>query len=297
MRTYYLLSQRSRTYSDRSAYLRRALVQHTYPNMRAAWLGTALTSLSLHPVFFLANNNAPPRPSAQEISSVFTDLATDSRQFNGEDFQRLDETPDSVFYSIPRFVEHIDAKAVKALIAYHDKEFRVIARALYDRPSPLLDVLDVCSSWVSHLHSEFDSKPSFRVTGVGLNKEELSRNPQLNEYLVQDLNSKSVLPFPDKSFDVVLLQLSIDYLTQPVNVLREVGRVLRPGGEVLIAFSNRVFIDKAVALWTGKADIDHIETVGSYMFLARDFTRIEAVDISPSDTTSDPLFVVKAFKK
>jgi hypothetical protein len=48
-----------------------------------------------------------------------------------------------------------------------------------------------------------------------------------------------------------------------------------------------------VALWTGKADIEHIETVGAYLIRSGMFRSLEAVDASPS-SDSDPLYVVKA---
>lgn len=42
--------------------------------------------------------------------------------------------------------------------------------------------------------------------------------------------------------------LSIDYLIRPISVLSEVARVLRPGGMVAIAFSNRLFIQKVTRI-------------------------------------------------
>lgn len=35
--------------------------------------------------------------------------------------------------------------------------------------------------------------------------------------------------------------------------------------EVAFVFSNRLFFSKAVALWTGKDDLEHVYTVGSYV--------------------------------
>jgi SAM-dependent methyltransferase len=40
------------------------------------------------------------------------------------------------------------------------------------------------------------------------------------------------LPFPDRSFDVVLAQLVVHFMTDPVAGLREMARVTRPGGIV-----------------------------------------------------------------
>jgi hypothetical protein len=62
-----------------------------------------------------------------------------------------------------------------------------------------------------------------------------------------------------------------------------------------------VFIDKAVAVWTGKPDIDHIETVGRYITLASsdgarfDVSTLLATDITPAASArkgDDPLYTV-----
>jgi ubiquinone/menaquinone biosynthesis C-methylase UbiE len=37
-------------------------------------------------------------------------------------------------------------------------------------------------------------------------------------------------PFADSSFDVVTCVVSVDYLTKPLEVFKEISRVLRPGG-------------------------------------------------------------------
>jgi hypothetical protein len=40
-----------------------------------------------------------------------------------EDFQRFDETPDTDFYSYPRFVTHIDDNAIAALTDFYARHF------------------------------------------------------------------------------------------------------------------------------------------------------------------------------
>lgn len=70
---------------------------------------------------------------------------------------------------------------------------------------------------------------------------------------------------------------------------------------MLSSFSNRLFIDKAVAIWTGKSDIDHISTVGDYVhYSGGAYDAIRAVDITPSgniNTGGDPLYVVVSSKE
>ena len=81
----------------------------------------------------------------------------------------------------------------------------------------------------------------------------MANNQLTGGYEVADLNPRDPisnedspikLPFPDDSFDVVTCVVSIDYLTRPVEVLKEVKRVLKVGGKVIISQSNRFFPSK-----------------------------------------------------
>lgn len=83
-----------------------------------------------------------------------------------------------------------------------------------------------------------------------MNATELEANAQLVERVVQDLNRSSVLPWEENHFDAVICSLSIEYLVDPVAVLRDVRRVLRLGGLFVITFSNRWFPTKAIQIWS-----------------------------------------------
>lgn len=150
-------------------------------------------------------------------------------------FSRLDDTPDSTFYAQPRIVEHIDETAVRTMTTYiSDRLLR-----------PNSTVLDLCSSWTSHFTTDVKRRLHLQqVVGLGMNAYELSKNAVLDSYIVQDLNLQPQLPFQNAAFDLVLCQLSIDYLTKPLDVMNEVGRVLKDGGVVAIFFSNRLFLQK-----------------------------------------------------
>mmetsp|Transcript_38414 Transcript_38414/g.61656 ORF Transcript_38414/g.61656 Transcript_38414/m.61656 type:complete len:215 (-) Transcript_38414:177-821(-) len=212
--------------------------------------------------------------------------------------ERLDEADDENFYDEPKLVEHIDEAAVSALTSFHEKELKNVA-ARMRKSSKELRVLDLCSSWVSHL-GDWAKKGSPYVFGVGMNEEELKANMALADHTVQNLNTQTALGFEEGAFDCVLCQLSIDYLVNPTAVIKEALRTLSPGGELIITFSNRVFFTKAVALWTGKSDLEHLETVGNYIHFsgAPAVKKIEAFDILPSASRSggDPLYAVIAEK-
>ena len=183
-------------------------------------------------------------------------------------FRRADETPDELFYREPRFVTHIDDAAIAAVTQLY-RDYLPAGGA----------ILDLMSSWVSHLPPEIDYR---RVVGLGLNRAELGRNDRLSSFVVQNLNTDPALPFADDEFDGAGITVSVDYLTDPVAVLRDLGRVLRPGAPVVISFSNRCFPSKAVALWHRLDDQGHLELVARYLQDAGNWTEIEQLDRSPA---------------
>ena len=195
-----------------------------------------------------------------------------------EAFRRYDETPDEEFYSTPRLVTHIDDRAIAAVTQLYREFF-----------PPGGVVLDLMSSWVSHLPEEVRYE---RVVGLGMNEEELRRNPQLDEYVVQNLNANPNLPFGEAEFDGVGICVSIDYLTDPVSVLRELGRVSKVGAPLVVTFSNRCFPTKAVAIWHQLDDRGHMRLVEEYLREAGNFENVRALDRSPQRMFSDPLFAV-----
>ena len=85
------------------------------------------------------------------------------------------------------------------------------------------------------------------------------------------------LPFADGSFDAAVCCVSVDYLTRPLEVFTEVGRVLRPDGPLVITFSNRCFPTKAIRGWLYADDEQHCQIVEQYFRLAGgwiDFGRV-----------------------
>ncbi|MDX6381109.1 MAG: hypothetical protein QOI57_2133, partial [Rubrobacteraceae bacterium] len=100
------------------------------------------------------------------------------------------------------------------------------------------------------------------------------------------------LPFSNGEFDGVGCCVSIDYLTRPVEVLREVGRVLEVGSPAIISFSNRCFPDKVVAIWHQLDDQGHVRLVEHYLEESGSFENIRGLDRSPRRLFSDPLYAV-----
>ncbi|HME68927.1 MAG TPA: class I SAM-dependent methyltransferase [Myxococcota bacterium] len=193
-------------------------------------------------------------------------------------FRRIDESSDQDFYREPRLVTHLDDATLEALTAAYRELVPAGAR-----------VLDLMSSWVSHLPPEVEYA---QVCGLGMNEEELERNSRLHAYVVHDLNTNPTLPFPDGSFDAVLNSVSVQYLTQPVEVFAEVRRVLRPEGLHVVAYSHRLFPTKAIAGWQALHMDERARLVAAYFALSRGWTRPGQLDRSPPG--ADPLHLVFA---
>lgn len=225
-----------------------------------------------------------------------------SSQFPPDSFRRQDESSDASFYGTPRLVNHIDEYAIAA-----------VGEAYRRFLPPGGDYLDLMSSWVSHFPDDFLRR---RIVGHGMNEVELRSNPALSDYFLQDINIDPRLPCEDASFDGVVICVSVQYLTRPVSVFKEVGRVLKPGCPLVVTFSNRCFATKAVRIWTGLDDDGHGRLVAAYAKEAGAFNPVEAFDFSPTVTLfgvredqrlreqiatgsvyTDPLFVVVAVRK
>jgi len=147
---------------------------------------------------------------------------------------------------------------------------------------------------VSHLPEDYEAGS---VTGLGMVTAELDKNPRLTTRVTQDLNENPSLPFEDASFDVITNVVSVDYLTQPLAIFKEMARVLRPGGSAVMSFSNRCFPSKAIDIWLRTSDMEHAFIVGCYFHYAGGFGPPQAQDISPNPGITDPMFIVRAMKR
>jgi SAM-dependent methyltransferase/FKBP-type peptidyl-prolyl cis-trans isomerase 2 len=214
--------------------------------------------------------------------------------FSDDPFKRLDETDDGLFYRMSRMLDHLDSRALEELSRLHADLLPVGA-----------DILDLMASFDSHLPDSIDP---LCVTGLGMNEEELAANTRLTSRLTHDLNREAGLPFENDSFDAVLCSLSVEYLTQPLEVFREVKRVLRPGGIFITSFSNRWFPPKVIGLWIDLHEFERMGLVSEYYLLTGGFGPIHTWSqkglrrpledkYGAQSAVSDPLFAVWAYKE
>ena len=199
------------------------------------------------------------------------------------DFIREDEVDDSLFYQQPRLLVHIDEQAIAAI------------GELFTEFIPQDSViLDLMCSWRSHWPG---CHPKAGMVGLGLNAVEMQENPELEHYVVHDVNKDPRLPFGDTTFEAVVITVSIQYLTRPIEVFRDVYRILKPGGLFLVIFSNRMFPTKAVRAWMVRDDEQRKDLVASYFQYAGDYEEIRGMHRNPRrGPFDDPVYVVMARK-
>lgn len=149
-------------------------------------------------------------------------------------------------------------------------------------------ILDLMSGWVSHLPPEI---PYSRVAGIGPNARELAENPFLDEWRVQDLNCDPRLPFATAEFDGAAICVAVQHLTRPCEVIREAGRVLKPGAPLIVTFSNRCVPTRAIGCWCLLDDAGHLCLIAQHFVQAANWTDIRCLDRTPPGG-GDPLYAV-----
>jgi SAM-dependent methyltransferase len=223
------------------------------------------------------------------------DIPQDSPIRSAGAFSRLDEGEDALFYETDRFVSHLDRTALATV--------EHVIGSLVTVEDPV--ILDLMAGWDSHIPAGL--RPS-RVVGLGLNRNELESNPSLTETVIHDLNRDPRLPFPDGAFDAVINTVSVDYMTRPVEVFREVRRILKPGGLFLVVFSNRMFPQKAVKVWRDADEGERLILVNEFFqaaggfegrreFVSKGRPRPEDDRYAGQALESDPVFAVYTRKE
>lgn len=247
----------------------------------------------------IAPSTAPAAP-ALRLAELFCGPGLQRLPANAHDcyfpsgaLGRVDDAADAAFHARPRLTQHLDARCREELAAIFGNLLR-----------PGAHVLDLMASIDSHLPLDLHG---LTLAGLGMNPDELAANPRLVERVVQDLNACPVLPWSDARFDAVLNTAAIEYLTQPAAVIADVMRVLKPGGLFCVAFSDRWFPTKAIAVWSRLHDFERMGLVSSLLHEAG-FTGLHTESLRgaarPADDRyiaarefSDPLFVVRGRKR
>ena len=164
---------------------------------------------------------------------------------------KIDLSDDKIFYQQPRYCHHLSASFRKRLTNLYSEylcEHHV--------------VLDLMSSWVSHLPTHIKFK---KIIGHGLNEAELDSNKRLDSFWVQNLNKIQNMPIEDSSIDVGLIVAGWQYLQYPEKISLELSRIIKSDSLLIISFTNRAFWSKSPNIWTYSSEVKRIEYVTSIL--------------------------------
>eukprot|EP00210_Caulerpa_lentillifera_P000705 g682.t1 len=211
------------------------------------------------------NNSSNDLKKLIETESVFQTIDRISKRellLTPKERRRIDEQNDALFYSVPRFIQ------------YTDDDFSEELRSWYG--SILQEgwsVLDLCSAYDSHLPNDTQFS---RVTGHGMSSPELATNSALTEYFVKDLNKDPEIPCPDNYYDAVLCCMGLQYLKFPERICKEILRVLKPGGRVLISYTSHCFPEKTISGWLERT-LDERQQMVTKLLQNAGFENVESV--------------------
>ncbi|MBV8777792.1 MAG: methyltransferase domain-containing protein [Alphaproteobacteria bacterium] len=151
-------------------------------------------------------------------------------------------------------------------------------------------ILDVMSSWVSHLPPEIHYH---RVVGLGTDACTLAENPFLDEWRVQDLNRDPQLDFATGEFDGAAICGAVQHFRRPAEIIREIGRVLKPDAPLVVTFSNRCLCTPATGCWRLFDETGQLGLVARYFAEAGNWTDIRCLDRTPAGDGA-PVYAVLA---
>ncbi len=134
-------------------------------------------------------------------------------------------------------MEGVIAKWYARLTRKSLEDFRVLARQTAEQLGPGSSVLEVAPG-PGYFAIELAKLGDFRVTGLDISQTfvDIARANAAKEHVPVEfqLGNAAHMPFGSDSFDFLLCRAAFKNFTEPLRALKEMHRVLTPGGRALI---------------------------------------------------------------
>ncbi|MCK5697172.1 MAG: methyltransferase domain-containing protein [Gammaproteobacteria bacterium] len=197
----------------------------------------------------------------------------------GMPFIRKIEEDDGLFYDAIETTIPVDQVAIEQLQQFYNH--------CIQNNSIVLDLMAATDSYLPNTLKNID------LTGLGVKEDDLKTNQALNHSILHNINTQPDLPFDDQSFDAVICSFGIEYITQPIKIFEQVARILKPNGVFIVAFSDRFFDKKAIALWDNLHSFERMGLVLEYFRQADQFNDLQCESIRGLVRHEDDPFINK----
>eukprot|EP01038_Epipyxis_sp_PR26KG_P008398 gene8398-11356_t len=210
-----------------------------------------------------------------------------------EDFRPLDYTRDDVINTGPQYefsqslIKADNIALIPGILRVPIRRHFILPKdkiALSDHMSEYFfdgaRVLELFSCYSSILPKGFDLGPT---VGVGWYDEEMKRNKDLDDFIVQDVSVDPFLPIADNYFDFVVVPAMFQLFQRPLDMFREINRVLKPGGTAIIGvkLSMWSFLSwKQGRYYVETNYLEDILALGSFFHYAGGFSKPQAYDLT-----------------
>ncbi|HNQ95234.1 MAG TPA: methyltransferase domain-containing protein [Anaerolineales bacterium] len=126
---------------------------------------------------------------------------------------------------------------------WSNRFFAMLARRNGRRGARLLEV----GSGMGHLVGQLED--TFETYGCDINHWAVKQSQPVVKKTSLQTASAQELPFNDNSFNVVIIKHIVEHLPDPQKAIQEIGRVIEPGGALILATPN---LDSLLKPWKGE---------------------------------------------
>ncbi len=137
---------------------------------------------------------------------------------------------------------------------WSNRFFAALARRYGKKGGRLLEI----GSGLGHLIGQLED--TFETHGIDLNHWAVVQSKSVINKTSLETASAQDLPFKDDSFNLIIIKHIVEHLPDPARAIREIGRVLAPGGILILATPNLSSLLKPWKgpRWIGYQDPTHI---------------------------------------
>jgi SAM-dependent methyltransferase len=131
---------------------------------------------------------------------------------------------------------------------WSNRFYAILARRYGQRGGRLLEI----GSGMGHLVGQLED--SFETYGMDLNHWAVNESRSVIEQTALQTASAEKIPFVDETFSIVIIKHIVEHLPDPKKAIAEIGRVIAPGGILILSTPN---LDSLLKPWKGESWIGY----------------------------------------